>query len=97
LRSGEPVSLYPKAFDLLEHLIENRGSVLSKDVLLERVWPGQFVEENNLTVQISAIRKISGEQIFITTVPGRGYSFVEKVEQFDDGDTELALLAVMQP
>ena len=79
-RSGEPVTLYPKAFDLLVHLIENRGSVLSKDDLLEHVWPGQFVEENNLTVQMSALRKVFGDRNgsskFIATVPGRGYSFV---------------------
>src|SRR5215211_3630833 len=99
LRSGKSVPLYPKAFYLLEHLIENRGSVLSKDELFERVWPGQFVEENNLTVQISAIRKVfgerKGEQNFIATVPGRGYSFVEKIERIDDAElapnTELTI------
>ncbi|PYT00029.1 MAG: hypothetical protein DMF63_08650 [Acidobacteria bacterium] len=96
LRLGKPVSLFPKAFDLLEHLIENRGSVISKDELLERIWPGQFVEENNLTVQISAIRKVfgerKGEQKFIATVGGRGYSFVEKVERIDDARATTALI-----
>lgn len=89
-RLGEPVTLYPKAFDLLEHLVANRGSVLTKDDLLERVWPGQFVEENNLTVQISALRKVfsdrNGSSKFIATVPGKGYSFIADVAPTYGGD-----------
>lgn len=81
--AGEPLTLKAKTFDLLETLVENRGSVLTKDDLLERVWPGQFVEENNLTVQISALRKALGEKkgggSFIATVPGKGYKFVANV------------------
>ncbi len=57
--------------------------MLSKDELLEKVWAGQFVEENNLTVHVSALRKALGEtkneHRFIVTVPGKGYSFVAKV------------------
>lgn len=86
-RDGEPVELNAKTFDLLQQLVENQGRLVTKDELLERVWPGQFVEENNLTVQISAIRKAfgerKGEHAFITTVSGRGYSFVEKVERVE--------------
>lgn len=84
-RRGEPLTLHSKSFDLLVQLVENCGNVLSKDELLERVWPGQFVEENNLTVQISALRKVfgarKGKPNFIVTVPGRGYSFVQEVER----------------
>jgi TolB-like protein/DNA-binding winged helix-turn-helix (wHTH) protein len=90
-RDGEPIALNPKAFDLLLELINNRGDVVTKDVLLERVWPGQFVEENNLTVQISALRKAFGEKKgdnrFIVTVSGNGYKFVGGSE--DDWDQEI--------
>ena len=88
LKQGRPVALNSKTFDLLLALVENRGEVLGREQLLERVWNGQFVEEGNLTVQISALRKIFGERKdehrFIVTVPGRGYSFVADIEQ--DGD-----------
>jgi Tol biopolymer transport system component/DNA-binding winged helix-turn-helix (wHTH) protein len=90
LKEEKPVALNPKAFDLLLVLIESRGEVLSKDVLLERVWPGQFVEEGNLKVHISALRKIfresKNDHRFIVTVPGRGYSFVAEVADAANGD-----------
>nr|MBA3633288.1 transcriptional regulator [Acidobacteriota bacterium] len=74
LKKGQAVSLNSKTFDLLLALVENHGQILSKDELLEKVWANQFVEENNLTVQISALRKIfgekKGEHQFIVTVPG---------------------------
>jgi DNA-binding winged helix-turn-helix (wHTH) protein/Tol biopolymer transport system component len=79
-KQGIPVSLNPKTFDLLEILVNRRGEVLSKDELLEKVWDGQFVEESNLTVHVSTLRKIlgetRGENRFIITVPGKGYKFV---------------------
>ena len=82
-RAGETVALGSKAFDILLALIENRGHAVTKELLLERVWQGQFVEENNLTVQIAAIRKAlgerKGENRYIATVPGRGYRFVGDV------------------
>ena len=80
LKNGATVSLNSKTFDLLVTLVANRGRVLSKNDLLEKVWKGQFVEENNLTVQISALRKIFGEKKdghqFIVTISGKGYKFV---------------------
>lgn len=91
LKQGQGVSLNPKAFEMLFALVENHGQVLSKDELLEKVWAGQFVEENNLTVHISALRKILGEKKganrFILTIPGRGYSFVAEVR--DDARNSL--------
>jgi len=57
LRDGEVVPLTLKAFDLLQILVENRGHLLHKEELLRRVWPDAIVEENNLTVTISALRK----------------------------------------
>lgn len=80
LRDGEAVPLTLKAFDLLKLLVENQGHLLQKDELLRRVWPDAAVEENNLTVTISALRKALGEgptdRQYIETVPRRGYRFV---------------------
>ena len=77
------VALNAKAFDLLVALVEHGGQVMSKDELMNRVWQEQFVEEANLAVQVSALRRVLGktpdEQPFIVTVPGRGYSFVAEV------------------
>ena len=61
LRAGQSIPLNGKAFDLLVALIENRERVIAKEELMELVWRDQFVEEANLTVQISALRKILGE------------------------------------
>jgi DNA-binding winged helix-turn-helix (wHTH) protein/TolB-like protein/Flp pilus assembly protein TadD len=80
LRDGEVVPLTLKAFDLLQLLVENQGHLLEKEELLRRVWPDAIVEENNLTVTISALRKALGEgptaRQYIETVPRRGYRFV---------------------
>lgn len=74
LVKGEAVVLGARAFDLLLALMENRDRVLSKDELLALVWPGVVVEENNLTVQMSTLRKALGRGA-IATVAGRGYRF----------------------
>ena len=74
LVDGEPVAVGPRAFDLLVALVERAGQLVSKTELLDRVWPGLVVEENNLQVQVSALRKILGPEA-IATVPGRGYRF----------------------
>lgn len=87
LREGEPVPLAPKAFDLLLALVEARGEALSKQDLLERVWPGVFVEEANLPQNISLVRKALGESPrdhrFIVTIPGTGYRFAAPVTVLD--------------
>ncbi|MGE3466107.1 MAG: winged helix-turn-helix domain-containing protein [Pyrinomonadaceae bacterium] len=91
-RDGEPVTLKPKAFDLLQYLVENHGKVLTKRELMEHIWPNQFVEDNNLTVQMSSLRKIFGDEKIgpIKTIPGKGYKFVAEV--FDlPNDTELII------
>jgi len=74
LVAGEPAALGSRAFDLLLVLIKHRERMVSKDELLTLVWPGMVVEENNLTVQISALRKLLGAAA-ITTIAGRGYRF----------------------
>lgn len=90
VREDLPVALNSKAFDLLLALVENHGEVMSKDELLERVWEGQFVEEGNLTVHISNLRKLLGEgkkeNRYIVTIPGRGYRFVAPVVAHTDED-----------
>src|SRR5690349_15046309 len=82
-RDGEVVSLSPKAFDTLLALIEKRGELLDKDTLMQTLWPDSFVEEANLTVKISQLRRALGElpheHQYIVTVPGRGYRFVADV------------------
>lgn len=75
LVGGKPATLGARAFDLLMCLVEHRDRVISKDELLQRVWPGMVVEESNLTVHVSALRKCLGPQV-IATVTGRGYRFI---------------------
>ncbi len=85
LRDGESVPLTPKAFDLLLALVERHEHLLEKDELLKLVWPDTFVEEANLSYNISLIRKALGEgengQKYIETVPRRGYRFVAGVRE----------------
>jgi DNA-binding winged helix-turn-helix (wHTH) protein/Tol biopolymer transport system component len=84
-RSGEVVPLTSKAFDLLLVLMQSAGRDVSKNELLEAVWPGQILEESNLAVNISAIRRALGETAaqprFIVTIPGYGYRFVANVRE----------------
>ncbi len=85
LEDGAPVNLGARAFDLLVALAARAGQLVSKNDLLNLVWPDLVVEENNLQVQISALRKLLGPQV-IATIPGRGYRFTA---EFDDDADEL--------
>jgi predicted ATPase/DNA-binding winged helix-turn-helix (wHTH) protein len=80
LRDGAPVPLGARAMDLLLHLTANPGTVVTKQALMKAVWPDRIVEENNLTVNMTALRRALGEQTdgqpMIQTVTGRGYVFV---------------------
>lgn len=84
-RGTEPLPLTAKAFDTLAVLLAEHGEIVSKMVLMASVWGETVVEENNLTQQISAIRKALGERAgehrYIVTVPGRGYCFVAPVRE----------------
>jgi TolB-like protein len=80
---GTPVTLGARAFDVLAHLDANRDRVVSKAELLETVWGGLSVEEGNLTVQISALRKVLGAKA-IATVPGVGYKLTFGLEPEKD-------------
>ena len=85
LRDRSIVPLTPKAFDTLLVLIEHSGQVVEKDELMEKVWPGVVVEENNLTQNISSLRKALGEKRenpqYILTAPGVGYRFIAEVRE----------------
>jgi len=85
LREGEPVPVTSKDFDILLELVEHRGEVLTKEELLQSVWPDAVVEEGNLSRHISTLRKVLGEapeeHEYIVTVPGRGYRFVAGVKE----------------
>jgi predicted ATPase/DNA-binding winged helix-turn-helix (wHTH) protein len=84
LAGGAPIELGSRAFDVLMVLLEARGSLVTKDQLLDRVWPGIVVEENNIQVQISTLRKALGEdRNVILTVPLRGYRFTGEVRARD--------------
>jgi DNA-binding winged helix-turn-helix (wHTH) protein len=73
---GVPVELGTRAFDLLLALLEADGALVAKDELMRRVWPGIVVSEENLKVQICALRRALGEdRDFIRTEFGRGYRF----------------------
>ena len=86
MRGDEPVQLSPRAISILTTLVERHDRVVTKDEIFAEVWPGIFVEENNLTVHVSALRKALGPGA-IVTIPGRGYRFVAEIEQ---AATELA-------
>src|SRR5262245_58547345 len=95
LRNGQAVSLTPKAFDLLKALVERPGELLSKEDLLQTVWPDSFVEESNLADNISKLRKALGEgqngDRFIETVPKRGYRFLCDVRVVPDASQDADL------
>ncbi|MBL8111878.1 MAG: winged helix-turn-helix domain-containing protein [Acidobacteria bacterium] len=85
LENGAPVALPPRVFDTLVALVAQSGRLVSKEDLLRIVWAGVFVEEANLTVNVSALRKILGEtpsgSSYIETVPRKGYRFVGNVAE----------------
>lgn len=88
LRNDVVQPLGARAFDILELLLEARGQVVSKDEILQRVWPSTVVEENNLQVHISALRKALGcNKDLIRTIPGRGYLLIEQDEKSSASQT----------
>src|SRR6266576_7118086 len=84
LVDGRPVGLGARAFDVLLALVERRDRIVAKNELLDLVWPGLVVEENNLQVQISALRKLLGQEA-IATIPGRGYRFTVTLTGSNEG------------
>src|SRR5258705_13146718 len=82
LKDGATIALRPRSFDLLAALVDRAGHLVTKDELLNRVWPKTVVEEAALHVQVSALRKVLGSDA-ITTVSGRGYQFTLPVTKGD--------------
>ena len=81
-REGVPLPLTPKALDTLLVLVQNSGRTLEKDELMKAVWPDTIVEENNLTQNVSSLRRALGRDFsFIQTMPRRGYRFVAEVRE----------------
>jgi TolB-like protein/Flp pilus assembly protein TadD len=95
-RGADLVPLPPKSLDLLLALVEQQGDVVRKEDLMEQVWPDTFVEEANLSVNVSALRKALGDgpggQPYIQTVPRRGYRFVAAEPAAGAGIPSLAVL-----
>lgn len=100
LCDGQPVSLTPKGFDLLLALVDRSGHLVEKEELLKLVWPGAFVEEGNLAVTISQLRKAlnddRGQHRYIETVSKRGYRFVAEVKRRDDSALIISSLRPVQ-
>ncbi len=88
LRDGRVVPLPPKALNTLLVLVRRTGHLVEKDVLMNEVWPGAFVEEGNLAQHVFMLRRALGETaedpIYLETVPRRGYRFLAKVEMTSD-------------
>ena len=97
-RDGQPLTLTPKATDLLLALVERHGRIVEKDELISIVWPETAVEESNLTHHISVLRKTLGEgengQKFIETIPRRGYRFVGDVKEVNGAILQPEIIAL---
>src|SRR5271157_651908 len=83
LEGDKPVRLGSRAFDILAALVERAGEVVGKEELIARAWPQTLVEESNLKIQVSALRRALGDgqngHRYIVTVPGQGYNFVASI------------------
>lgn len=97
LRDDKPVHLKSKLFDLLLLLVNRRGKIVTKEEILRHVWPHAFVEESNITVGISALRKVlddlKHQRNYIETVSGQGYRFVAAVDVKQDTNGPVPRLA----
>jgi DNA-binding winged helix-turn-helix (wHTH) protein/TolB-like protein len=95
LRDGQPVPLTLKSFEVLLLLVENSGHIVEKNELMNRVWAGSFVEEGNLKVTVSMLRKAledtNGGKLYIETVPRRGYRFVAGIKDLTAESLDLVM------
>jgi DNA-binding winged helix-turn-helix (wHTH) protein len=98
-KDGEVIMLPPKEFDLLMLLLQNPGQVMNRESLIKALWPDTVVEEANLNVHISALRKAlaerSGEQHYIETLPRLGYRFIAPVTEVNGTATNSSLPQVL--
>jgi TolB-like protein/DNA-binding winged helix-turn-helix (wHTH) protein/Tfp pilus assembly protein PilF len=102
LRDGQPVALPPKDLETLLVLVERAGHIVNKEELLERVWPGVFVEEGNLARHIFNLRQVLGDGPdglkYIETIPKRGYRFIAKLhDEAESADGEINGVGVSEP
>jgi predicted ATPase len=85
LEGNKPVRLGSRAFDILTVLVERAGEVVGKEELIARAWPATYVEEANLKIQVSALRRVlgdgQGDNRYVVTVVGRGYNFVAPIRK----------------
>jgi len=90
-RNGEEIKLRPKSFDTLRHLVENSGRLISKNELIEAVWPGTAVTDDSLVQCLIEVRRALGEdgQQIVKTVPRRGYNFESAVIRNDSTPAKL--------
>jgi eukaryotic-like serine/threonine-protein kinase len=95
MRDGRMAPLPPKVFDTLLVLVENSGRVVGKDELMQSLWPDTFVEESNLTQNISQLRRALGDGTagaqYIETIPKRGYRFIANVQPIVEGDLDSSM------
>ncbi len=100
-RHGEPVAITPKALSVLLILLERAGEVVEKKELIEKIWPGVFVSEANLTQNIFSLRKCLGERTgsrYVVTIPGQGYSFAGDVRRVERSSTsEISIVVDVPP
>jgi len=101
LAHGVPVTLGQRAFEILLVLVNRHGQLVTKDELMAEVWPGVVVEENNIQVHISALRKVlatagDGER-YLLTVAGRGYRFVAPVKRESAAELKAPLASASDP
>jgi DNA-binding winged helix-turn-helix (wHTH) protein len=93
LEGDKPVRLGSRAFDILAALVERASEVVGKEELIARAWPKTYVEEANLKIQVSALRRALGDgqggNRYVITVPGRGYNFVAPVRREEPSRTPL--------
>jgi predicted ATPase/DNA-binding winged helix-turn-helix (wHTH) protein len=101
LEGDRPVRIGSRAFDILAALVERAGEVVGKDELIARGWPQTFVEDSNLKIQVSALRRALGDgqngHRYVVTVPGRGYNFVAPVNLGEPARTPLAPMMAPAP
>ena len=100
-RESQLVPLTPKVFELLVTFVNNPGRLIARDELIERVWSGAIVEDNNIARHISTLRRALNERPqqheYIATVPGVGYRFVATVTELEDLPAELAAASTLHP
>jgi DNA-binding winged helix-turn-helix (wHTH) protein/TolB-like protein len=95
-REGELVQIFPKPLEILVLLVGRRGAVVSREELLENIWQDVFVEESNITYNVSLLRKTldeNGKNRFIQTVPKRGYRFAGDIREVAENDAKAEIPA----